>query len=87
MNMKMNTAIDVGELEIRHGNGTWPTNMCYANDINKIDWKHYAKNIEKFAKMVLDDDLPSSSDRGEEILKLNFVRKKADATNIYYLEW
>lgn len=86
MNMKMNTAIDVGELEIRHGNGTWPTNMCYANDINKIDWKHLAKNIEAFAEIVMDDGLPSSSDTGEEILKIDFTKKKVEATNIYYLQ-
>ncbi len=84
---ELQTYLDnVGELEISHGNGTWPTNMCYANGINKIDWKHIAKNIETFAEIVMEDGLPSSSDRGEEILKLDFTKKKVEATNIYYLE-
>ena len=77
---------NVGEMEIRHGNGTWPTNMCYANGINKIDWKRLTGNVGKLAEMVMNDDLPSSSDRGEEILKLDFARKKVEAMNIYYLE-
>lgn len=84
---ELQTYLDnVGELEISHGNGTWPTNMGYANGINKINWKHIARNIEKFAEIVMKDDLPSGSDRGEEILKLDFTKKKVEATNIYYLE-
>lgn len=77
---------NVGELKISHGSGIWPTNMCCANGINKIDWKHLVKDIDKFAEMVVEDDLPSGSDRGEEILKLDFAKKTAEATNIYYLE-
>ena len=76
---------NVGDLEISHGNGIWPTRMCHAEGINRIDWKHLTRNIEKLAEMVINEDLSSDSDWGEEILKLDFTRKKVEATNIYYL--
>ena len=77
---------NVGELEIVSGSGNWPSNMCRGNGINKIDWKNLTGNIEELAEMVINDDLPSSSDRGEEILKLDYAGKTAEAVNIYYLE-
>lgn len=78
---------DVGKLEIVSGSGYWPSYMCYANGTNKINWKQITKDIEKLAECVVDDALLTSSDRGEEILKLDFVKKTVDASNIYYLEF
>lgn len=77
---------NVGDLNIVSGGGEWPSNLCRGNGINKINWKGLAKKIEKFAEMVVNGELPTSSDRGEEILKFDFAKKKYEASNIYYIE-
>lgn len=77
---------DVEDLEISHGSGCWPTNMCNGDGTNRIDWKGLTKNPVTLAEMVMDDSLPSGSDRAEEILKLDYIKKTVKASNIYYLE-
>ena len=77
---------NVGDLDIVSGSGNWPTNMCGGNGINKINWIGLTKKIDKLAEMVVNEELPTSSDRGEEIIKFDFTKKKVDASNIYYLE-
>ena len=77
---------NVGDLNIVSGGGEWPRNLCDGNGTNTIHWKGLTKKIETLAEMVVNEELPTSSDRGEEILKLDFDKKKYVASNIYYLE-